>query len=215
MTGLPRKRHFVTCGRTTQEKGRKDKRAPPPPLRSCSPLQEGSPTKSALETVVTSDRRITDLQREVELLEAEDADNADATPSRHQTPPASQGGGGVKREEESFAVTEVRREIAKLSLEEKGTRLAEAYEDLDVLVRYTTPVESEHADSVCVLESTCLLCTSDPFLPFGTLLGEKFEWSARGRYLCQKSARCQLKAALTPLSNALSRKKKDKIILTS
>ncbi|CAN0095335.1 unnamed protein product [Pylaiella littoralis] len=101
----------------------------------------GSPTSSALETVVASDARITALQLEVELLEADaEGSTADAAalppaPASQQTsphlqpPPAGATGGG----EPSSMVSELRQEIAKLSLEDKAARLAEAYEDLDVL----------------------------------------------------------------------------------
>eukprot|EP00903_Cladosiphon_okamuranus_P015062 g13935.t1 len=92
----------------------------------------GSPTASALETVVTSDERINLLQREIELLEA-DADGA-ANPappeaggasksSAHSQPPVPPAAG----------MSQLQREIDDLSLEEKATRLAEAYEDLDML----------------------------------------------------------------------------------
>lgn len=88
---------------------------------------------SALQTVVASDARITVLQREAELLEA-DAEGASAAPplpggepKASPPPPAPRGGG------ESFMVSELQNEIAKLSLEEKAARLAEVYEDLDVL----------------------------------------------------------------------------------
>lgn len=107
----------------------------------------GSPTSSALETVVASDARITALQLEVELLEADaEGSTADAAalppaPASQQTsphlqpPPAGATGGG----EPSSMVSELRQEIAKLSLEDKAARLAEAYEDLDVLVSKTSP----------------------------------------------------------------------------
>lgn len=114
----------------------------PPP-----PLQTGSPTTSALETVVASDERITLIQREIELLEADAEGGASAAPteagamvagsksSAHPRPPAppsaAAGGGGAP----SLAMSELQREIAELSLEDQASRLAEAYEDLDVLVR--------------------------------------------------------------------------------
>ncbi|CAM9816469.1 unnamed protein product [Ectocarpus sp. 12 AP-2014] len=97
---------------------------------------QGSPSVSALQTVVASDARITVLQREAEYLEA-DAEGASAAPPLpgggtkasppHPQPPAPRGGG------ESFVVSELQNEIAKLTLEEKAARLAEVYEDLDVL----------------------------------------------------------------------------------
>lgn len=95
---------------------------------NCNWPQAGSPTTSALETVVNADERVTAVRREIELLEA-DSEGADAAASAAHPPlPPTVGG-------EQTAVIELQREIAKLSLEEKATRLAEAYEDLDVLVR--------------------------------------------------------------------------------
>ena len=104
------------------------------------PRQAGSPTASALETVIASDERIAFLQREIELLEADaegatpgpreagDASNSSAPP-QPPAPPASGAGAPL------LAMSELHREIDELSLEEKAARLAEAYEDLDVLVR--------------------------------------------------------------------------------
>lgn len=124
------------------------------------PPQVGSPTVSALGTVVASDSRITALQLEVELLEA-DAEgptaaaalppapasqqapipkgggggDSKASPHPHPHPPAPPPSGGNGGEEPSFMMSELRQEIAKLSLEQKAARLVEVYEDLDVLVK--------------------------------------------------------------------------------
>lgn len=72
---------------------------------------------------------MTAVQREIELLEA-DGEGADAAVAADPPLPPTVGG-----EQDHAAVMELQREIAKLSLEEKAARLAEAYEDLDVLVR--------------------------------------------------------------------------------
>lgn len=52
-----------------------------------------------------------------------------------QPPPTGANGGG----QPSLMMSELREEILKLSLEEKAARLAEVYEDLDVLVKRNKP----------------------------------------------------------------------------
>ncbi|CAN0009327.1 unnamed protein product, partial [Ectocarpus fasciculatus] len=111
---------------------------------------QGSPSVSALQTVVASDARITVLQREAELLEV-DAEGTSAAPPvpgdetkaspphpHPPAPPANGGGGG-----DSFMMSELQKEIAKLTLEEKAARLAEVYEDLDVLA---SPIDAHEAE---------------------------------------------------------------------
>lgn len=106
--------------------------------------QEGSPTSSALETVLASDARIARLQREAEILE-EDADGAaNTTPAttgsrlpmaKGKSAPTSSLSPPAPPPSAAGLMDGLREELSRLSVEEKVSRLEEVYVDLDALVR--------------------------------------------------------------------------------
>ncbi|CAM9959517.1 unnamed protein product [Sphacelaria rigidula] len=89
----------------------------------------GSPTKSALKMVVNSDVRLTALQREAEILEAEAEESAATNP---EPPPASTGG-GASAAADVTPKNPPQPPTDEASIEDKVARLEEIYEELNLL----------------------------------------------------------------------------------
>lgn len=127
-----------------------------------SPTQTGSPVSSALQTVIAADSRLTVLQREAELLEADAEEPSNSAQSTSLELPAAVGVNGSQSHPRppappspatSGLMRGLEEAVASMSMEEKVSRLEEVYEDLDALVRGcclpTTPA--------CVLGVSCML----------------------------------------------------------